>query len=172
MATLKRGNASSSTARRRGRTPGHAVGCVARRACDRERASTAKIESVKSLGAHEVIDHTRARFDEELSPVDVVFDTIGGELLRRSPAIVRSGGRLVSIAEEPPEVPSESNAGAIYFVVKPQRDQLVEVDRLAANGELKPAIDSTFPLSEARSAFERSMERGTRGKVVLQVIND
>lgn len=135
-------------------------------------ASTAKIESVKSLGAHEVIDHTRAHFDEELSPVDVVFDTIGGELLRRSPAIVRSGGRLVSIAEEPPEVPSESNAGAIYFVVKPQRDQLVEVDRLAANGELRPAIDSTFPLSEARSAFERSMERGTRGKVVLQVIND
>lgn len=135
-------------------------------------ASTTRIGVVKALGAHEVIDHTETRFEEELSPVDLVFDTVGGELLRRSPGIVRSGGRLVSIAEEPPEVPSDASIGAMYFVVQPDHDQLVELARLADSSVLKPAIDSIFPLSKARVAFERSMETDTRGKIILRVTDD
>jgi NADPH:quinone reductase-like Zn-dependent oxidoreductase len=130
-------------------------------------ASSSKLDALQGLGVDEAIDYTTPVIDE-LAPVDLVFDTAGGELLSRVAAVVRHGGRLVSIAEEPP--PGGSIA-TTYFVVEPRSDQLEELSRLVDNSELKPAIDSTFPLSEARAAFERSMARDTRGKVVLQVVH-
>jgi NADPH:quinone reductase-like Zn-dependent oxidoreductase len=59
--------------------------------------------------------------------------------------------------------------GATYFIVEPNREQLLELARLADAGELVPAVDSTYPLERAREAFERVAERGKRGKVVLDV---
>jgi NADPH:quinone reductase-like Zn-dependent oxidoreductase len=89
----------------------------------------------------------------EEGPAELVFDTVGGEL----PA----GERVVTIAAEAP--------GATYFVVEPDRGQLLELARLADTGELLPAIDSTFSLERAREAFDRVAARGKRGKVVIDV---
>ena len=127
-------------------------------------ASSAGADVVRSLGAHDVIDHTAARFEDVLEPVDLVFDTVGGELLSRSPAVVREGGRIVSVAEEPP-----AGIEGVYFVVEPNRGQLVELTRLVDAGDLRPAVDSVFPLADAPAAFARSMAAGKRGKVVLRV---
>jgi NADPH:quinone reductase-like Zn-dependent oxidoreductase len=91
-------------------------------------------------------------------PCDLIFDTVGGELLARA---VVSGARVVSVAEEHP--------GADYFVVESNRDQLSELRRLADAGGLKPSIDSVFPLADAAAAFARVAERGKRGKVVIGV---
>lgn len=93
--------------------------------------------------------------------VDLVFDTAGGETLARSAGALRAGGRLVSVAEEPSE--------GTYYLVEANRVQLAELARLADAGELTPEIDSVFPLEEAQAAFERSMARGKRGKVVLRI---
>jgi NADPH:quinone reductase-like Zn-dependent oxidoreductase len=128
-------------------------------------ASSSGVETVRELGAHEVVDYTTARFEEAVEPVDLVFDTAGGELLERSPAVLREGGRLVSVVEEP-------TGDGVYFVVEPNRGRLVEIGRLADGGELRPLVDSVFPLAEARAAFERSMQPGKRGKVVLRVVDD
>jgi NADPH:quinone reductase-like Zn-dependent oxidoreductase len=92
----------------------------------------------------------------ESGPVDLVFDTRGGE--------VPAGERVVTIAEETP--------GAIYFVVEPDREQLLELARLVDAGELRAEVDSIFPLGEARPAFDRVETRGKRGKVVLEVGSD
>jgi NADPH:quinone reductase-like Zn-dependent oxidoreductase len=89
----------------------------------------------------------------ESGPVDLVFDTRGGE--------IPPGERVVTIVEKVP--------GATYFIVEPDRDQLVELGALVDAGELRPEVDSVFPLSEARAAFERAAARGKRGKVVLEV---
>ena len=101
------------------------------------------------------------RFEDGLDPVDLVFDTAGGDLLSRSPAVVREGGRIVSVAEE--------GAGATYFIVEPNRDQLAELTGLIDGGSVRPAIDSVFALAEARAAFERAQSPGRSGKVVLRV---
>ena len=61
--------------------------------------------------------------------------------------------------------------GAHYFIVEPNREQLLEVARLIDAGELRPQIDSLFPLAEAQAAFTRSAARGKHGKVVLRVID-
>ena len=96
---------------------------------------------------------------------DLVFDTGGGERLAGSPALLRQGGRLVSVAEEPPKAPGVKS---VYFVVEPSRDQLVELAQLAERGELKPRIAEVFELAAARQAFER-LETRPRGKIVLRV---
>jgi NADPH:quinone reductase-like Zn-dependent oxidoreductase len=96
--------------------------------------------------------HAGAEVVDE-GPADLVFDTAGDEL--------PEGERVVTIAAEAP--------GATFFVVEPDREQLVELAPLADAGELVPAIDSTFPLDRAAEAFERVAARGKRGKVVLEV---
>ncbi len=103
--------------------------------------------------------------------VDLVFDTVGGDLLRKSEALVRSGGRVVSVAEEPPE-PTRSDVSVSYFVVEPNREQLAELARLVDAGSVRPAVDSVFALADARAAFERVQARGKHGKVVLEVAGD
>jgi NADPH:quinone reductase-like Zn-dependent oxidoreductase len=92
----------------------------------------------------------------ESGPVDLVFDTRGGE--------VPPGERVVTIAEEIP--------GATYFIVEPDHEQLLEIGTLVDTGELRPEVDSVFPLTEAGAAFERVAGHGKRGKVVLEVGTD
>jgi NADPH:quinone reductase-like Zn-dependent oxidoreductase len=121
-------------------------------------------EAVLALGADEAVGRDAAGVE----PVDLVFDTVGGDALARSGDLIRDGGRVVSVAEEPPAALSE-RADATYFIVEPNRDQLTELARLVDEGAVKPLIDSVFPLAEARSAFERVMEPGKHGKVVLRV---
>ncbi|NUT55344.1 MAG: NADP-dependent oxidoreductase [Thermoleophilia bacterium] len=124
-------------------------------------ASAAHLPSVLELGADEAVDASTS-FEDAVEPVDVVFDTAGGELLRRSVSVLRAAGRLVSVAEEAPE-------GGVYFVVEPNRDQLTSIARLVDLGELRPPSVETFPLTSAREAFARSLERGRSAKAVLAV---
>jgi NADPH:quinone reductase-like Zn-dependent oxidoreductase len=133
-------------------------------------SSSAAVEQIRALGADEVVDRTRVPFEEAVAPVDLVLDTVGGEVLARSAAVLRDGGRLISVAKEPPAVSEEVQA--TYFVVEPSREQLIELARLVDEGAIRPAIDSDFPLAEARAAFERVMKPGKRGKVLLRVVAD
>jgi NADPH:quinone reductase-like Zn-dependent oxidoreductase len=94
----------------------------------------------------------------EGEPCDLVFDTAGGDALAQA---VRSAARVVSVAEDVD--------GATFFIVEPNRAQLVELARRADLGELKPEIDSIFPLDDAAAAFARLAERGKHGKVVLRI---
>ena len=64
---------------------------------------------------------------------------------------------------------AEEMPGAIYFIVEPDREQLLELGTLVDAGELRVDVDSVFPLTEAGAAFERVASRGKHGKVVLEV---
>jgi NADPH:quinone reductase-like Zn-dependent oxidoreductase len=118
------------------------------------------VQLARARGAH-VID-AATPFEDAVESVDLVFDTVGGERLRRAGAVLRAGGRLVSVAGEPPE-------GGVYFVVEPNREQLMSIARLADAGELRPPSIDLFPLASAREAFASSLERGRPHKVVLDV---
>jgi NADPH:quinone reductase-like Zn-dependent oxidoreductase len=114
-------------------------------------------ERVAVTGADGGVGHLAAQLVEargatlvaEGDPCDLLFDTAG--------RVDADAARKVSIAEEAP--------GVFYFVVEPDRDQLVE---LTAFG-LRPEIDSTFSLAEFEAAFARLEARGKRGKVVVDV---
>jgi len=130
-------------------------------------ASARSRELALELGAAEVLDASAEAVDG-IEPVDLVMDTVGGELVARASVRIRPGGRLVSVATEPP-APADPSVTAVFFVVEPRAEQLAELVRLAAGGQLRAAVDSTFPLGAARAAFERVQEPGKHGKVVLAV---
>jgi NADPH:quinone reductase-like Zn-dependent oxidoreductase len=118
-------------------------------------ASAASLDLVRELGAHQAVD-AATRFEDAVEPVDVVFDTAGGEPLRRSFAVLGAGGRLVSVAEEPPD-------GGVFFIVEPNREQLTSIARLADAGKLRPPSIDIFKLTSARLGVSaRSAERGLK----------
>jgi NADPH:quinone reductase-like Zn-dependent oxidoreductase len=135
-------------------------------------ASSTRLEDVRKLGADEALDDSRFDLESAVGQVDLVFDTGGGELLASASALVRPGGRIVSVAEQPPGARPGSRIEGVYFVVEPNREQLVELAALVDSDDVRPAIDSVFPLADARTAFERTMARGKSGKVVLRVVDD
>lgn len=123
-------------------------------------------ERVRVLGqsggvGHVAIQLARGQLAGEGEPCELVFDTVGGEALA---AAIGSAPRVVSVAEE--------IEGTSYFVVEPNREQLLELARRADSGELRPEIDSVFELEDALAAFARVSERGKQGKVVLRVAGE
>jgi NADPH:quinone reductase-like Zn-dependent oxidoreductase len=126
---------------------------------ERDRAAVLK------AGAERFADLGAERFEEVAEPVDVVLDTIGGDVLDRSAAVVRPGGTLVSVAAPPTARPADGRA--VFFVVEPNRDQLAELARRVQQGRLTPKVGAVRPLAEARDAF--LTKQGTPGKIIIQV---
>jgi NADPH:quinone reductase-like Zn-dependent oxidoreductase len=129
-------------------------------------ASSANLDFVRSLGADEVIDYRSERFEDLVRDVDVVFDTVGGETLERSWGILKPGGKLITVAASG-EQTTDERIRAAYFIVEPNRAQLVEIARLIDGGVLRPVVGAVFPLAEARQAYQH---KPVRGKVVLRVV--
>jgi NADPH:quinone reductase-like Zn-dependent oxidoreductase len=102
---------------------------------------------------------------EDVGQVDVVFDVIGGEILKRSAELVRPGGALITVAE-PPQVQPE-NGRAIFFVVEPDRAGLVELERRLRDGLLRPIVGAVCSLAEAPSAFDPAYR--VRGKTIVAI---
>lgn len=131
--------------------------------------STKNIELVREHGADQVIDYTQQDF-AELRDFDVVFDTLGGEVLANSWQVLKPGGRLVSICELPSaEIAAQHQVVDLFCFVQPSREQLAQLATLIDAGTVKVVIDSVFPLHEAAKAHQHSESGRTRGKVVLQV---
>ena len=114
-------------------------------------------ERVAITGAAGGVGHLAVQIAERLGatvvaegePSDLLFDTAG--------RTQGDAARKVTIAAEAP--------GFEYFVVEPDRDQLVELAGLG----VRPEIDSVFPLADYEAAFARLGTRGKRGKVVVDV---
>ena len=135
--------------------------------------ATEDIPLASSLEMDKIIDYTKTQFEQEAGEVELVFDTAGGERLRRSAAIIRKGGRLVSVAAEPSqETAKRRGIKAVYFVVSPNREQLIEIAKLADGGVLEPIVGEVFPLDKAKEAFEHSLRRHGAGKIVLSIAEE
>jgi len=129
-------------------------------------ASSTNLEAARDVGADEVIDRATP-YETSLPPVDLVFDAAGGDAAERSAALVRPGGRLVSIISEPGEI---SGITSIFFIVEPSRDELDQITELIESGGLLLMPHQEFPLDQAVAAFEASLDRGHRGKVVFSPV--
>jgi NADPH:quinone reductase-like Zn-dependent oxidoreductase len=134
-------------------------------------ASAHNRDFLHELGADEFIDYTTTRFEDVVHEVDLVFDTVGGDTLQRSWQVIKPGGTLVSIVSPPPpaDVAKGRDVRFIWFVVEPNREQLIHMGDLIDGGQLRPIIDTVFPLAQARQAYEQGTKGHTRGKIVLRV---
>ncbi|PSL43808.1 NADPH:quinone reductase-like Zn-dependent oxidoreductase [Chitinophaga niastensis] len=134
-------------------------------------ASAENMDFVTSLGANEVIDYKAAPFETQMSPVDIVFDTVGGETTNRSIAVVKPGGLLLCIVNMPtPEKVEAAGIRALWGGTKTVT-AMKEIDKLLHKELIKPYVRKVFKsLSHAAAAQDYSQNGGPgRGKIVLRI---
>jgi NADPH2:quinone reductase len=136
-------------------------------------ASSRNKAYVQDLGASQVVDYTQENFGKAIlsqypAGVDVVLDCVGGEVLEKSAEIVKEGGHLISIVDDPTGLARDDIHKEFVFVA-PNSTQLTELARMVEQGRLKTYLSQVFPfgLEEARKAHELSESGHTRGKMVL-----
>jgi NADPH:quinone reductase-like Zn-dependent oxidoreductase len=135
-------------------------------------ASGAHTEFLRGLGANEVIDYEEQKFEEVVKDVDLVVDTVGGDVFERSRLVLNPTGMLITVVETvPPEQPGD-RPRELFFIVEPNRAELIELGRLIDAGKIKTAIAEVFPLEQAQKAFEKGLAGHVRGKIVLRVATD
>jgi NADPH:quinone reductase-like Zn-dependent oxidoreductase len=138
-------------------------------------ASSANHDLLRELGAAECVDYRDsdpidAVREAHPDGIDAVFDIVGGETLERSGAVLRPGGRVVSVIQPPDaEAFARRDVAASYVFVLPDGDELRALAVLAEGGELVVPIHRTLPLGEARAAQDLIEEGHVRGKLVLTI---
>jgi len=132
-------------------------------------ASARDAEFVAGLGADDVVDYS-GRFEDQVHDVDVVVDLVGGETMARSWPVLRSGGILVAIAEEPGEDHGgRDDVRSAYFVVKPEGGQLRELAHLVSDQRLRPVVSAVFGLADLPAAFRAQRPARAPGKVIIRI---
>ncbi|MER6299806.1 NADP-dependent oxidoreductase [Kitasatospora sp. NPDC001539] len=133
-------------------------------------ASAGKHGLLRELGADEVVDYRAVRFEDAVSDVDVVLDGLGGEIAERSLAVLRPGGRLITLPG-PDDVPAaRDGVRADWVLVEPDHLGLRELTALADRGALRPVVETVLPLGQAAKAHELGERGRTTGKIVLTVV--
>jgi len=138
-------------------------------------ASRGHHDYVRALGAHHVIDYTTEDFVVAIKRalpdgVDHVFDTVGGEVYRKSFDALKRGGHIVSIREKPDEtLNTKYGVRSGYVFVNPDGAELTALADLLEEGDIKPPVIEEIPLADAARAFKLSMAGHVAGKLVLRV---
>jgi NADPH:quinone reductase-like Zn-dependent oxidoreductase len=135
-------------------------------------AGPADEEYVRAIGAEAVIDTRRSGFASIREPVDIVLDTVGGEVQRGSFDILKRGGNLISVVSPPDEAMAQRYAvNAQFFYVDVNTADLQNIARALDAKTIRPNVGTVLPLADVRIAHEMlSGDRPhPRGKIVLRV---
>lgn len=156
--------------------------------------SAGNVDLVRSLGADEVIDYQKQKFEDVLRDYDAVLDTLGGESLEKSFQILRRGSIVVSIVG-PPDAAFGRTRGLnflmvfvlwllsykmhrlakkrgveySFLLVNPDGNQLAEIGELLKMPNIRPVIDRVFPFDQAKEALAYLEMGRAKGKVVVQI---
>jgi NADPH:quinone reductase-like Zn-dependent oxidoreductase len=120
------------------------------------------------LGADRFLALDAEGLQDAAGQADVVLDTIGGEVLAQSPALLRPGGTLISIKAAARLPAGRDDIRTVVFVQEPSRAQLAELARLVDEGHLRPQVGGVYPLARAAEAYGAKAAGGLPGRIVLQ----
>ncbi len=122
---------------------------------------------VMELGADRFVALDEDRLEDVAGQADVVFDLVGGDILARSPALLRPGGTLVSVVS--PQPPADrDDIRKLFFIQEASRTQLIELARLVDEGQLRPQVGGVYPLAQAVEAYSAKAAGGIPGRIVLR----
>ena len=127
------------------------------------------IEYARTPGSETVLDYQAGRFEDAIDSVDLVIDTVGGEMRQRAFNVLKSGGVLVSAVSTDP-LPQRSDIRSVFFYVEVTTERLNAISQLLDRAQLVPRVGTILSLDDVRSAHE--MLAGAphkRGKIILQV---
>lgn len=130
------------------------------------------IAYAKELGADEAIDYQSQRFEDSAREYDAVFDDSGsgGDTYERSFQVVKKGGIIVSMTEQPrDDLAEQYGVRTMRQSTEVSNERLTKLAELVDQGVLKVYIDKTFSLGEAAEALTYLQTKHSRGKVVLGI---
>jgi NADPH:quinone reductase-like Zn-dependent oxidoreductase len=156
--------------------------------------STSNVDLVQSLGADEVIDYKKQKFEEVLRDYDAVLGAVRGDAIKKSLRILKPGSNIVSLIG-PPDAAFARARGMNVFMkfvfgllsrkiirqarkrggeysflfVHPDGGQLAEIGKLLEAGRIRPVIDKVFPFDQAKDALAYLETGRAKGKVVVQM---
>jgi NADPH:quinone reductase-like Zn-dependent oxidoreductase len=156
--------------------------------------STANIDLVKSLGADVVVDYKKDDFDKVLKGYDVVLNSLGKDTLEKSLAVLKPGGKLISISGPPdPDFARENGFGWLlrqvmrflslsirrkskrrgigysFLFMTANGAQLGKITSLIEAGAIRPVIDRAFQFEKTNEALDYVETGRVKGKVVIAV---
>lgn len=120
------------------------------------------------LGADRFIALEAEGLENVAGQADLVFDTIGGEVLARSAALLKPGGTLITIKADAPLPTDRDDITTVVFIQESSRAQLIELGRLVDQGHLRPQVAAVYPLAQAAAAYNAKAAGGMPGRIVLQ----
>ena len=130
--------------------------------------SAANLDYVRSLGAKQVVAYDKEDFTTVLSDIDVVYDTMGGEIHRKSYDVLKTGGHMTCINAEPIEdLSSQYGVSTAIAQVEDIAGALPKVADLVANKSLVPQVGTVLQFDQVAEAH-RMLETGhARAKIIL-----
>ena len=133
-------------------------------------SSKASKDLIEGLGADEYIDYKETDVRRAVQDVDLALDFVGEKNIEQCFAVVKKGGRVVSIATYDVDEKGKQQAiDATFFIVSMNADQLKDICQMVEDGRIRTVVDKTYPLERARQAFEYGAEGHGRGKTVITV---
>ncbi len=133
-------------------------------------ASARNQDFLRALGADVAIDYTAQAFEQVVQPMDLVFDTVGGDTFHRAFHTLRRGGMLVTAVEFPTDEADRYGVRTARVFCHSDATQLTAIRDLVESGQLKPQVSTVLPLSSIREALALSEAGRTRGKIVIDMI--
>jgi alcohol dehydrogenase len=133
--------------------------------------STNDKQFVQDLGADEVIDYKNQTFEDLLHDYDAVFDTVGGETYRRSFKVLKKGGIIVSMLEQPDSgLMNQYGVKAVFRFAQANRERLTKLAQwVDENNNIRINVEKKFSLDQAGDALDYQKDVHPRGKVVLVI---
>jgi NADPH:quinone reductase-like Zn-dependent oxidoreductase len=144
--------------------------------------STRNVELVRSLGAARVFDYRSEDYTQSGEQYDVIVDMVGNHSVGKNQRVLAPDGRLVIVGGPKGNwiAPLKRPLGALIrslvasqemsmMISELRRDDLAELARLVATGEVRPVLDHSFPLDEAADAIRYSETGRARGKILIRM---
>lgn len=156
--------------------------------------STGNVELVRRLGADEVVNYKKQDFEHVLHGYDAVLGTVKGDTIEKSLAILKPGGRIVSLvgpldaafarkkqlnvlltfvfglmSRKIMRLASKRDVSYAFMFVRPDGSQLGQIGQLLADEQIQPVIDKVFPFDQAKEALAYLAQGRAKGKVVVKM---
>jgi NADPH:quinone reductase-like Zn-dependent oxidoreductase len=136
-------------------------------------ASTEHQSTLKQLGVDQAIDYKTTKFEDVVKDVDVVLNCVRADALGRSYGVVKKGGIIISITDEPDQSEcAKHGIRGTRMGAHPDAKVLEELTKLIEAKKITPIVSQTFPLADAVQAHQQIETHHTLGKIVLKVAEE
>lgn len=136
-------------------------------------SSPSNKEFVMGLGADEHLNYKIVNWENSISPVDFILETIGGENIDRSLQLLKPGGTIVSLpsglSENVSDKAKVQGKNGVFFTVSSNGRDIQQIADMLKKGTLRSYVSKTYSFNEIQDAHLQIESGKTKGKLVVLV---